>query len=118
MPTLCSVPTMEQVVRMTTAVAKVAAALLAEPATDRYGLELMRATGLPSGTLYPILERLQRAGWVDARWEELDPVAAGRPNRRYYRLTPDGLVSARRELAALYQQLDRARNGLGKPRTA
>ena len=90
---------------MTVAVAKVLSALLADPAADRYGLDLMRATGHPSGTLYPILLRLQRAGWVDAHWEDVDPVAAGRPARRYYRLTPDGAVAARTAVAELYERL-------------
>ncbi|HWG99583.1 MAG TPA: PadR family transcriptional regulator, partial [Pilimelia sp.] len=39
--------------RITVPVAKVLSVLLADPAADRYGLDLMRATGLPSGTLYP-----------------------------------------------------------------
>jgi PadR family transcriptional regulator, regulatory protein PadR len=94
--------------RVTAAVAKVLAVLLAHPDADHYGLELMRATGHPSGTLYPILVRLQRAGWVAASWEDVDPVEAGRPARRYYRMTPEGTVAAERELAALRQQLSRA----------
>lgn len=111
-------------VRITTAVARVLAAFLEDPAADRYGLDLIGTTGLPSGTLYPILVRLQRAGWVDAAWEDVDPSAAGRPPRRYYRLTPDGLARARVELAALYEQLGRARpgatkrTGAAKPRPA
>src|SRR4051812_33029515 len=109
---------MTTTVRVTAAVSKVLAAFLEDPAADRYGLDLMRATGHPSGTLYPILLRLQHAGWVEAVWEELDPVAAGRPPRRYYRLTPDGLISARAEIAALRQQLDRAYGAAPKPRTA
>jgi DNA-binding PadR family transcriptional regulator len=106
--------------RVTAAVSKVLAAFLEDSDVDRYGLDLMRASGHPSGTLYPILLRLQNAGWVEAYWEEIDPVAAGRPARRYYRLTPDGLVSAQTELAALQAHLNR---GLGtakakNPRTA
>ena len=93
--------------RMTTSVLKVAAALLADPAAERYGLQLMQATGLPSGTLYPILVRLERAGWVEARWEEADPAAEGRPARRYYRLTADGAVEARREVTAMQRQMGR-----------
>ncbi len=93
--------------RMTTSVLKVAAALLADPAAERYGLQLMQATGLPSGTLYPILVRLERAGWVESRWEQTDPAAEGRPTRRYYRLTPDGVVAARREVALMQQQMAR-----------
>lgn len=99
-------------VRVTAAVSKVLAALLEDPEADRYGLDLMRASGHPSGTLYPILLRLQNAGWVEARWEEIDPVAAGRPARRYYRLTPDGRSLAHTEIAALQAQLNR---GLGTP---
>jgi DNA-binding PadR family transcriptional regulator len=94
-------------VRATAAVAKVLAAFLEDPAVDRYGLDLMRASGHPSGTLYPILTRLQRAGWIEAEWVEVDPAAAGRPARRYYRLTPDGAVAARDEIAALQRQLSR-----------
>jgi DNA-binding PadR family transcriptional regulator len=92
---------------MTTSVLKVVAALLADPAAERYGLQLMQATGLPSGTLYPILVRLERAGWVESRWEQTDPAAEGRPARRYYRLTTDGAAEARREVAAMQQQMAR-----------
>jgi hypothetical protein len=86
-------------VRVTIAVAKVLSALSADLDGQRYGLDLMAATGLPSGTLYPILHRLREAGWVDAAWEAIDPVAEGRPARRYYRLTADGAERARVALA-------------------
>jgi DNA-binding PadR family transcriptional regulator len=87
---------------MTASVLKVVAALLTAAGDERYGLELMRATGLPSGTLYPILVRLERAGWVESRWEDADPTAEGRPARRYYRLTADGAAEARREVTAMH----------------
>ena len=87
--------------RLTVPVAKVLSALLAEPGAPRYGLDLMRFTGLSSGTLYPVLHRLQAAGWLVADWEDVDPVAAGRPARRYYRLTGEGIRSARLALAEL-----------------
>ncbi|GGQ49379.1 PadR family transcriptional regulator [Couchioplanes azureus] len=90
--------------RMTVTTARVLAVLLAEPGTDRYGLDLMRATGLASGSLYPILHRLQAAGWLTARWEEIDPAAEGRPARRFYRLTPEGVAQARQALAELRTQ--------------
>jgi DNA-binding PadR family transcriptional regulator len=101
--------------RVTAAVSKVLAAFLEDPEADRYGLDLMRASGHPSGTLYPILLRLQKAGWVEAHWEQIDPAAAGRPARRYYRLTPNGRVSAHTEIAALQAHLHR---GLGASRPA
>jgi DNA-binding PadR family transcriptional regulator len=51
----------------------------------------MDATGLPSGTVYPILRRLEQEGLLRASWE--DPVTARdeqRPPRRYYAITPAG----------------------------
>jgi PadR family transcriptional regulator, regulatory protein PadR len=86
------------------AVAKVLRVFLEDPSTPCYGLQLMKATGLPSGSLYPVLARLERAGWVRSRRERIDPAVEGRPPRRYYQLTPDGLASARTELAALAEQ--------------
>ncbi|MCZ7436192.1 PadR family transcriptional regulator [Micromonospora sp. WMMC241] len=87
--------------RLTIPVVKVLSALLAEPDAPRYGLDLMRLTGLPSGTLYPVLHRLQAAAWLAADWEDVDPVAAGRPARRYYRLTGEGIRAGRLALAEL-----------------
>src|SRR5439155_6277065 len=76
----------------------------ADAGADHYGLDLMRGTGLPSGTLYPILHRLQEAGWLASRWEEIDPVEESRPARRYYRLTAEGVAAARQALAELRAQ--------------
>lgn len=90
--------------RVTAAVAGVLAAFLADPAAERYGLDIMQVTGYPSGTVYPILSRLHQAGWLDAHWEDIDPSAAGRPARRWFRLSADGLVTARTELAAYRQR--------------
>ncbi|WP_250002562.1 PadR family transcriptional regulator [Actinoplanes sp. M2I2] len=104
--------------RITASVLKVLAGLLAEPGAQRYGLELMQVTGLPSGTLYPILARLERTGWVESRWEQIDPAAEGRPSRRYYVLTADGAVAARREVALMRQQMSRAAGPLGHAREA
>lgn len=89
---------------VTVPVAKVLAALLSDPHGDHYGLELIKATSLPSGTVYPILLRLERAGWVQSRWEDIDPVQAHRPARRYYRLSTDGAAQARTSLARLHEQ--------------
>ena len=77
-------------------------ALLADPAEERYGVEIGRVAGLPSGTVHPILARLEGVGWLTSRWEEIDPRAEGRPARRYYRLTPDGLELARGALDRAY----------------
>jgi DNA-binding PadR family transcriptional regulator len=94
--------------RLTSSVLKVMAALLADPDAEHYGLRLMQQTGLPSGTLYPILVRLERAGWVRSRWEQVDPAAEGRPTRRYYRLTAEGAAEARDEVAGMHAQMARA----------
>lgn len=54
-----------------------------------YGFDLMRVTGLPSGTVYPLLRRLEAAGLVASDWEDEHAAHAdGRPPRRHYRLTP------------------------------
>lgn len=85
--------------------------LLADPASEVYGLQIVEATGLPPGTIYPILSRLEAAGWIDSRWEEVDQHAAGRPRRRYYRFTAapaDGAAAARQALAEASQR-ERAR---------
>ena len=85
--------------RMTMATQLVLRALLADPAEEVYGSEIASAAGLMSGTVHPILARLEAAGWVESRWEDVDPQLAGRPARRYYRLTGEGVHSARAELA-------------------
>ena len=77
-------------------------ALLADPSKELYGVEIGQTAGLPSGTVHPILARLETVGWLESRWEEIDPRAEGRPARRYYRLTPDGIQLARAALARAY----------------
>jgi PadR family transcriptional regulator, regulatory protein PadR len=91
--------------RITVAVATVLRIFLDDVPEPRYGYELMRATGFASGKLYPILARLEAHGWLEARFEEVDPATAGRPARRWYRLTEEGTAAARYELAALHRQL-------------
>lgn len=92
-------------VQITIAVARVLQEFLADTAEPRYGYELMQLTGFPSGKLYPILARLQRAGWLCREREDIDPARAGRPARYLYRITPDGIETARSELAVLRTQL-------------
>jgi DNA-binding PadR family transcriptional regulator len=78
-------------------------ALLEDPTRELYGVEVGAAAGLPSGTVHPILARLEGLRWLESRWEEIDTRAAGRPARRYYRLTADGVQSARAALARAYR---------------
>jgi DNA-binding PadR family transcriptional regulator len=72
--------------------------LLTDPTSEHYGLEISRDTRLPTGSIYPILTRLETAGWVTSAWEDIDESAAGRRRRRNYRLTDDGMEWARLEV--------------------
>jgi DNA-binding PadR family transcriptional regulator len=92
-------------VRVTTTVAKVLRVFLEDASQPRYGFELMRLAGLPSGTLYPALARLESVGWLSSYREDVDPVAEGRPPRRFYRISEKGAREARCELTALSEQL-------------
>jgi DNA-binding PadR family transcriptional regulator len=68
-----------------------ATVLLAIRAGHRYGFDIMDATGLPDGTVYPILRRLERGGVLEGAWEdEARARSEQRPRRRYYRLTSVG----------------------------
>jgi PadR family transcriptional regulator, regulatory protein PadR len=66
----------------------------------RYGFDVIDATGLPSGTVYPILRRLEDAGVLRSRWErEASAHDEGRPPRKYYQVTGSGAGTARDALA-------------------
>jgi len=60
-----------------------------------FGLDIMEVTGLPSGTVYPALRRLERDELVQSKWEpEEDAAASQRPARRYYKVTREGKAAA------------------------
>jgi len=82
----------------------------------RYGFDVMDATGLPSGTVYPALRRFEADKLVRARWEgERGARAEGRPARRYYELTARGTATLR-EARARYASLgDLARRARPRP---
>ena len=80
--------------RLTRPTLKVLKTFLDEPVQERSGAEIIKETKLFSGTLYPILLRLEREEWLSSRWEEIDPAKEGRPRRRYYKLTALGQRSA------------------------
>jgi PadR family transcriptional regulator, regulatory protein PadR len=65
------------------------------------GAEIARDTALASGSLYPILLRLERAGWLKSRWEKIDPQEAGRPRRRLYTITAVGAANTRSAMAEI-----------------
>jgi PadR family transcriptional regulator, regulatory protein PadR len=89
--------------RMTIPTQLVLRALLEDSTRELYGVEIGAAAGLPSGTVHPILARLEGLRWLESRWEEIDTRAVGRPARRYYRLTAAGAESARAALARAYR---------------
>lgn len=102
-------------VRITEAVAAVLRVFLDDAAEPRYGYELMRLTGFPSGKLYPLLARLLAAGWLVKQVEQIDPALEGRPARRLYRLTPDGASTARARLAGAARMPYPARSARLRP---
>ena len=57
----------------------------------RYGFQIMAATELPSGTVYPALRRLEKVGLIRSQWEKAAVARAEqRPIRKYYQVTTDG----------------------------
>ncbi|MGH3898915.1 MAG: PadR family transcriptional regulator [Pseudonocardiaceae bacterium] len=88
--------------RMTLPTQLVLRAMLAEPTQEIYGLQIGQAAELPSGTIHPILARLEGCGWLESRWEDIDPAKEGRPRRRYYRLSAEGAECARTALARVH----------------
>jgi DNA-binding PadR family transcriptional regulator len=65
--------------------------LQAIDAGDGYGFSVMQMTGLPSGTVYPAMRRLERDGFIRSQWERQSIAdAEQRPARKYYRLTRSG----------------------------
>jgi PadR family transcriptional regulator PadR len=83
--------------RITDATLDVLEALMG-PDEQLYGLRIAQNAGRKTGVVYPILARLEDAGWVDSWWESDERDQRG-PRRRFYRLNPDGLGAARALLA-------------------
>ena len=83
-----------------------------------YGFDIMDATGLPSGTVYPALRRMEAAGLIVSKWEA--PAVAQReqrPARKYYELTRTGQL-ALADSASRYRLSERAEPRVGKPSPA
>lgn len=68
-------------------------ALVRTPSAWLHGYALSQLTGLKSGTLYPLLMRLNDQGYLESDWQSSDQ--PGRPPRHVYRLTPSGIALAR-----------------------
>jgi PadR family transcriptional regulator PadR len=89
---------------ITPKMARVLKVFLEDPHQPRYGFELMKLTGMASGSLYPMLARFEGAGWLTRGNEDIDPRAAGRPARTHYTMTVAAISAARVQLAALSEQ--------------
>lgn len=100
-------------VRITLQTLQVLRVLLIDPLDEHYGLEISRESGLPTGSIYPILTRLEAARWVTSAWENIDESKQGRRRRRYYRLTAEGAKNARDEVAKAQQLLSPAASRRG-----
>ena len=98
---------------MTGPVERVLGAFLEDPAAPRYGYDLMKAARLPSGTLYPLLARLERQKLVVSAWET--PQQEGQRPRKYYQLTSEGIRIGRLELARASSRRQRAPARAGRP---
>jgi DNA-binding PadR family transcriptional regulator len=77
-----------------------------------YGYELTSLTGVRSGTLYPLLIRLEAQGYLEAEWQP--PAASGRPPRHAYRLTAAGQRLARAEASPPATAVPFAGRGAGE----
>jgi DNA-binding PadR family transcriptional regulator len=77
-------------------------ALLGRAGQWQYGYSLSQNTGIPSGTLYPILMRLEKLHWLETQWEEAK--TPGRPPRHLYRLSGTAREWAREEIRAAQER--------------
>jgi DNA-binding MarR family transcriptional regulator len=91
---------MENLGRITPATAMVLESLLS--AESVWGLQIVKNAGKKPGTVYPILDRLEAAGWVQGEWDTTETRKG--PRRRYYRL-----VSEARPLALEYVRAQKAK---------
>lgn len=87
--------------KRTKTLVRVAIALMEDPNGRHWGYDLSKRAGVRSGVIYPLLTRLLDAGWLSDGWET---GVEGRPPRRYYQLTEDGM----RELGAIARTAENA----------
>lgn len=87
--------------RLTEPTLRVLGAILSSGLEEISGAEVANTTKLASGTLYPILLRLEQAKWLKSRWESESPQELGRPRRRLYSVTALGVKSAKQAFEKL-----------------
>lgn len=99
--------------RMSSDTLRLLGRMLEEPLAWHYGLGLSQAAGIAPGTIYPMLARLEKAEWLESRWEGAGPESEGRPRRRLYRLTGHGERAALAELDEIARVARRVRRRRG-----
>jgi PadR family transcriptional regulator, regulatory protein PadR len=97
---------MDKQPRLSSQTLKVLGALMSCPSAELSGAEIGKRAKLPSGTLYPILFRLEAAGWLQSKWEAEDPAVLGRPRRRFYRITGQGMKKVQEVVHDLTPAID------------
>ncbi len=96
----------KQDIRLTQTTLRILEVFMSDITKEISGADIWSATKIGAGSRYPILARLENAGWLISHWEKIDASEQGRPRRRYYRLT---LLGQSRAHAAL---LDRGFGGM------
>jgi PadR family transcriptional regulator, regulatory protein PadR len=91
--------------RLSYASLKVLRAFLDSPTQQLSGADIHKLAQVHTGTLYPILLRLEAVGWLDSEWEKVDPREVKRPRKRFYWLTKTGLNRASEALCAVSRQV-------------
>lgn len=84
---------------MTLSTQRVLRALL-DVGKPMYGREIVAASGVGEGSIYPILAKLRAAGWLEGHWEDTDPASDQRPRRRYHKIVSEREAEIRATLDA------------------
>lgn len=92
---------MDKSPRLSHATLKVLRMFMNNPTLGLSGSDISKQADIWSGTLYPLLARLEKAAWLVSEWEMVQPSAVGRPRRRIYKITAVGQRAAYEALAAL-----------------
>lgn len=103
-------------IRLSRQLLEILAVMIEGREDDLHGRLIGKRAGVSSGTLFPILARLESAGWISSREEDGDPADLGRPRQRIYKLTGLGETAAREEIARLAAVLNRALDAEPFPR--
>ncbi len=95
--------------RITKQLLQVLAIFLEKPGQPFCGSNICDFTKLSTGTVYPILCRLEQNGWLESEWEKVEPQSVGRPRKRFYSLTNKGWMKTQDEFEKLNYLLSRSK---------